>query len=82
MPRLLASIEKAGGLIGYEPIVDFEEGLAGKIEWFQDNWDKVVQLADFPPGMSSAVKDADITSEPASSIRRQAFDPVKVLTSY
>jgi len=55
-PRLLASIEKAKELIDYQPIVDFEEGFYKNIEWFQDNWDKIEQLADFPPGMSSAVR--------------------------
>ena len=55
-PRLLASIEKAQELIGYEPIVDFNEGFQANIEWFQDNWDRIVAAADFPPGMSSAVR--------------------------
>lgn len=57
-PRLLASIEKAGKLIGYKPIVDFEDGLRANIEWFKDNWEKVEESADFPPGISSAVRDA------------------------
>ncbi|BCB96287.1 UDP-glucose 4-epimerase [Dissulfurispira thermophila] len=55
-PRLLASIEKAEELIGYKPIVDFKEGLYANIEWFKDNWEKIEMLADFPPGMSSAVR--------------------------
>lgn len=55
-PRLLASIEKARELVGYEPIVDFDEGFATNIEWFKDNWDRIVAAADFPPGMSSAVR--------------------------
>ena len=55
-PRLLASIEKAQSLIGYKPIVEFEEGFKTNIEWFQDNWEKIEQLADFPPGISSAVR--------------------------
>lgn len=55
-PRLLASIEKAKSLIGYKPIVEFEEGFKTNIEWFQDNWEKIEQLSDFPPGMSSAVR--------------------------
>jgi UDP-glucose 4-epimerase len=57
-PRLLASIEKAEQLIGYKPIVDFEEGLSTNIEWFRDNWDMIEKSADFPPGLSSAVRDA------------------------
>jgi UDP-glucose 4-epimerase len=55
-PRLLASIEKARNLVGYEPIVEFEEGFGTNIEWFKDNWDRIVAAADFPPGMSSAVR--------------------------
>lgn len=55
-PRLLASIEKAEKLIGYRPIVDFKEGFFDNIEWFKDNWEKIELLADFPPGMSSAVR--------------------------
>jgi len=57
-PRLLASIEKAKKLIGYKPLVDFEEGLLTNIEWFKDNWDMIEKSADFPPGISSAVRDA------------------------
>ncbi len=59
-PRLLASIEKAKLLVDYEPLVDFEEGFESNIEWFRDNWTKITQLADFPPGMSSAVRDAEV----------------------
>ena len=55
-PRLLAAIEKAKSLIDYEPQVFFEEGFEANIRWFKDNWDLIEQYADFPPGMSSAVK--------------------------
>jgi UDP-glucose 4-epimerase len=55
-PRLLASIAKAQELIHYQPIVSFEDGLAQNIGWFKDNWERIHQLADFPPGMSSAVR--------------------------
>ena len=58
-PRLLASIEKANNLIGYQPIVEFDEGLKSNIEWFNDNWEMIEASADFPPGLSSAVRDAD-----------------------
>ncbi len=57
-PRLLASIEKAEKLIGYKPLIDFYEGLETNIEWFRDNWELIEQSADFPPGLSSAVRDA------------------------
>ncbi|HSW40805.1 MAG TPA: NAD-dependent epimerase/dehydratase family protein [Acidobacteriota bacterium] len=55
-PRLLACIDKAKELVGYEPLVGFEEGFQTNIEWFRDNWDKIEAVADFPPGMSSAVR--------------------------
>lgn len=58
-PRLLASIEKARKLVDYEPRVDFQEGFQCNIEWFQDNWEKIQMVADFTPGMSSAVRGAD-----------------------
>lgn len=54
--RLMASIDLAAELIGYEPIVKFEEGLQNTIDWFKDNWDRIRESADFPPGMSSAVR--------------------------
>lgn len=58
-PRLLASIEKARKLVNYNPIVQFEEGLQTTIEWFQDNRDKIKEMADFNPGMSSAVRETE-----------------------
>jgi len=54
--RLLASIERAEKLLGYKPKMDFEEGLKLTIQWFKDNWDNIEKSAEFPPGMSSAVK--------------------------
>lgn len=55
-PRLLASIDKAKELIDYKPVVDFAEGFQSNIEWFRDNWEQIVIASDFPPGMSSAVR--------------------------
>jgi len=55
-PRLLASIEKAEKLINYKPIENFKNGLLSNAEWFQDNWAMIEKLADFPPGLSSAVR--------------------------
>ena len=55
-PRLLASIERASRLIDYQPLVDFEEGLAANVDWFQDNWELIEKLSDFKPGMNSAVR--------------------------
>lgn len=55
-PRLLASIEKAKQLIDYEPVISFVEGFKYNIEWFKDNWGRIIEHCDFPPGMSSAVR--------------------------
>lgn len=54
--RLLASIELAGKLIGYKPITSFEDGLEANVDWFRTNWEKIMNAADFPVGMSSAVR--------------------------
>ena len=55
-PRLLASIEKAQKLVDYKPIGEFKKGFIKNIEWFRDNWEIIEELADFPPGLSSAVR--------------------------
>jgi len=54
--RLLASIDRARELIGYNPKISFDEGLQLTIQWFRENWDKIEASAEFPPGMSAAVK--------------------------
>lgn len=61
--RLLASIEKAKELVGYEPKTEFEEGLMNTIQWFRGNWDKIEKAAKFGPGISSAVRDANISKK-------------------
>ncbi len=53
--RLLASIDRAKKLLGYEPQTSFEEGILKTIQWFKLNWDSINRDAEFPPGMSSAV---------------------------
>ncbi len=52
--RLLASIERANSLLGYTPMMNFEEGLRTTIQWFKDNWANIQRDAEFPPGMSAA----------------------------
>lgn len=54
--RLLASIDRAGELLGYSPRMDFDEGLATTVEWFKQNWDAIRRDAEFPPGMSAATR--------------------------
>ena len=54
--RLLASIDRARELIGYEPRMAFEMGLDATVRWFKDNWDNIQRDAEFPPGSSSAVQ--------------------------
>ncbi len=55
--RLLASIDKAKDLIGYEPKTTFQRGLMNTIQWFRDNWNNIEQSASFGPGISSAVRE-------------------------
>ncbi len=55
-PRLLASIEKAEKLVKYKPMQNFRDGFIENITWFKDNWETIEKLADFPPGLSSAVR--------------------------
>jgi UDP-glucose 4-epimerase len=55
--RLLASVDKARGLIGYAPDTEFDTGLEHTVRWFRDNWDRIHDAASFGPGMSSAVRE-------------------------
>jgi nucleoside-diphosphate-sugar epimerase len=53
--RLLASVDRAKSLLGYQPLsVSFEDGLERTVKWFRDHWDEIRRDADFGPGMSSA----------------------------
>lgn len=54
--RLLACVDRARELLGYEPKTEFEEGLNFTIKWFRDNWENIRRDAEFPPGMSSAAR--------------------------
>ncbi len=54
--RILASVEKANKLIGYNPNTTFEQGLPKAIEWFKQNWENIQKAASFGPGASSAVR--------------------------
>jgi nucleoside-diphosphate-sugar epimerase len=56
-PRLLASNDKAKKILGFNPSLDFESNIIETVAWFRQNWDKVLENADFGPGMSSAVRD-------------------------
>lgn len=54
--RLCASIEKASKVIEYKPRTTFDQGIKNAIKWFKENWEKIEKDAEFPPGMSSAVR--------------------------
>jgi len=54
--RILASVERAKELIGYNPNTTFEQGLPQAIKWFKENWDNIQKAASFGPGASSAVR--------------------------
>lgn len=60
--RLLASTAKAEKLFGYRPQTGFEAGLDAVIAWFRENWDRIEEAADFPPGLSPALNTADCRS--------------------
>lgn len=55
--RLLASIDKARQLIGYEPKTPLEVGIQNTIRWFRHNWERIEREARFGPGASSAVRE-------------------------
>lgn len=57
--RVLACIEKAKELIGYEPNTNFKEGLVNTVQWIKQNWQEIEKTARFGPGISSAVRDAN-----------------------
>lgn len=71
--RLLACIDKAKNLMGYQPVMNFEEGLATTIEWFRKNWDSIQRDAEFPPGMSSAVKHYVLQQEAVSETQKEVL---------
>lgn len=54
--RLLASVDKARRLIGYEPNTSFEDGIEATIQWFRENREDIDRDASFLPGTSSAVR--------------------------
>ena len=35
---------------------NFENGFNENVKWFSENWEIINDLADFPPGLSSAVR--------------------------
>jgi UDP-glucose 4-epimerase len=51
--RLLASIEKAKRVLGYEPKMDFREGLEHINKWFVANWQSIDQSTDFTSGQGA-----------------------------
>lgn len=52
--RLLASVDRAKDLLGYNPNTPFDDGLKNTVIWFKDNWENIQKSASFSPGMSSA----------------------------
>ena len=45
--RLLASVDRAREILGYNPQTTFEDGLRTTIDWFKANWDNIVRDAEF-----------------------------------
>jgi UDP-glucose 4-epimerase len=54
--RLLASVDRAREVLGYNPGTNFSDGLLATKRWFEANWDNILRDSEFPPGMSSAVR--------------------------
>ena len=44
---LLSSIEKAKKVLGYEPKIQFEDGVKKVHEWFMKNWENIKESAEF-----------------------------------
>jgi len=45
--KLLSSIEKARRILQHESSMKFKEGLEYTYNWFKNNWDNIVESADF-----------------------------------
>lgn len=45
--RLLASVERARHVLGYEPRTDFQVGVKRTVEWFRQNWTEIQGSARF-----------------------------------
>lgn len=45
--RLLASIEKARKILGYQPLMEFKKGLRLVHKWFLENFDNIQKCSDF-----------------------------------
>jgi nucleoside-diphosphate-sugar epimerase len=63
--RLLASVDRARELLGYEPGMDFRTGLENTVAWFDSHWDDIQRDAEFPPGMSSATRGVQVKADAA-----------------
>ena len=72
--RLLASVERARDMLGYQPKMDFDEGLKKTVDWFKANWNNIQRDAEFPPGMSSATRGVTVRMvyrlKPVASVQR------------
>jgi UDP-glucose 4-epimerase len=45
--RLLSSIEKAQRILGYQPRMEFEQGVGKVHNWFVENWEDISRSAEF-----------------------------------
>lgn len=58
--RLLASIEKAERVLGYEPKMDFKEGLIHVHQWFTFNWRNIEKSSRFDLGQQTALAEQSV----------------------
>lgn len=45
--RLLSSVEKARKILGYHPMMKFEDGLKNVYDWFKINWEIIQKTAEY-----------------------------------
>ncbi|HJQ20593.1 MAG TPA: NAD-dependent epimerase/dehydratase family protein [Gemmatimonadaceae bacterium] len=69
--RLLASVDRARTLLGYEPRMEFRTGLERTVQWFRDHWDAIDRDAEFPPGMSAAARGVTINAGSEEGVRTE-----------
>ena len=67
--RLLASVDKARSVIGYEPRMPFREGLERTVAWFRARWGEIERDARFGEGRRKTASDTpgEQIDEPAAA---------------
>ncbi len=61
--RLVCNSTKLTRNSNWKARYNLQQGLKETIQWFRENWDAINRDAEFPPGMSSAVKNYVLKQE-------------------